>query len=66
MVAMSTATAPRMVTGDWSGPLIWSMPPIKMIPLMAFVTLMSGVWSDGVTFQITCQPMITASTNTVR
>ena len=42
------------------------MPPTTMMPLMAFVTLISGVCSAGVTFQITCQPMKHASTNTVR
>ena len=39
---------------------------MTMIPEIAFVTLMRGVWSAGVTFQITCQPTTTASRNTVR
>src|SRR5262245_62266438 len=42
------------------------MPPMTMMPLMALVTLMSGVCSAGVTFQITCQPTTQASRNTVR
>ena len=33
---------------------------------MALVTLISGVCSAGVTFQITCQPMTQASANTVK
>ena len=37
-----------------------------MIPLIAFVTLMSGVCSAGVTLQTTCQPTKQARTNTVR
>ena len=48
------------------GPDSCSMPPITMMPLIALVTLISGVCSAGVTFQITCQPMKHASTNTVR
>ncbi len=42
------------------------MPPITMMPEIAFVTLISGVCRAGVTFQITCQPTTTASRNTVR
>ena len=42
------------------------MPPTTMMPLMALVTLISGVCSAGVTFQITCQPTTQASANTVR
>ena len=37
-----------------------------MIPLIAFVTLMSGVCSEGETFQITCQPTKQAKINTVK
>src|SRR5205807_6722653 len=40
--------------------------PTTMIPLIALVTLISGVWSAGVTDQMICQPTITAITNTVR
>ena len=47
-------------------PRISSMPPMRMMPLMALVTLMSGVCSAGVTFQMTCQPTTHASRNTVR
>ena len=43
-----------------------SMPPMTMMPLMALVTLISGVCSAGVTFQMTCQPTTHASRNTVR
>ena len=42
------------------------MPPMRMMPLIALVTLMSGVCSAGVTFQTTCQPTTQASRNTVR
>src|SRR5947208_15326905 len=42
------------------------MPPMTMMPLIALVTLMSGVCSAGVTFQITCQPTTHASRKTVR
>ena len=42
------------------------MPPTRMIPLIAFVTLMSGVCSAGVTFHTTCHPTTHASRNTVR
>ena len=43
-----------------------SMPPMTMMPLIALVTLISGVCSAGVTFQTTCQPTTHASRNTVR
>ncbi len=42
------------------------MPPITMMPLIALVTLISGVCSAGVTFHTTCQPTMHASANTVR
>src|SRR5207248_9191978 len=45
---------------------ICSIPPMMMMPEMAFVTDMSGVCNAGVTFQITCHPTKTASTNTVK
>ena len=64
--ASRMAAAPRSTTGDSSGPLTSSMPPTTMMPLTALVTLMSGVCSAGVTFQITCQPTTQASANTVR
>src|SRR3954468_17502797 len=66
MVAISTAITERMVTGDWMGPEICSMPPTKMMPLTALVTLINGVCSAGVTFHTTCQPTKQASTNTVK
>jgi len=37
-----------------------------MMPLIAFVTLISGVCSAGVTFHTTWKPMKTAITNTVK
>ena len=37
-----------------------------MMPLIALVTLISGVCSAGVTFHTTCQPTMHASANTVR
>src|SRR6478752_8090956 len=66
IVASSTAAALSSVTGEAIGPEICSIPPTKMMPLMALVTLISGVCSAGVTFQTTCQPTKQASTNTVR
>jgi hypothetical protein len=39
---------------------------MTMIPLIAFVTDISGVWRAGVTFQTTCQPTTHARMNTVR
>src|SRR3954467_4587223 len=66
IVASSTAAALSRVTGEEMGPEICSIPPTKMMPLMAFVTLINGVCSAGVTFHTTCQPTKQASTNTVR
>src|SRR3954468_927860 len=66
IVAISTAIADKTVTGDVSGPDICSMPPTKMMPLTALVTLINGVCSAGVTFHTTCQPMKQASTKTVK
>ena len=48
------------------GPLTCNMPPITMMPLIALVTLISGVCSAGVTFHTTCHPTMHASANTVR
>ena len=39
--------------GSNTGPLTCSIPPMTMMPLMALVTLMSGVCSAGVTLQTT-------------
>src|SRR6187402_1443218 len=47
MVASRTATAPNTVTVAPGGPETWSMPPTMMMPLMALVTLMSGVERGG-------------------
>src|SRR5439155_21093370 len=63
--ASSTATAPRIVVTVRSRPRPSRSPPIKMMPDTALVTLMSGVCNAGVTFQITCQPTMQASRNTV-
>ena len=43
IVASSTAAALSNVTGELSGPEIWSIQPTRMMPLMALVTLISGV-----------------------
>jgi hypothetical protein len=48
MVATRTASAPSAEARS-SSPPICSMPPTMMMPLMALVTLMSGVWSAGET-----------------
>ena len=40
--------------------------PIAMMLEIALVTLMSGVWSAGVTFQTTWYPTKQAKTNTVK
>src|SRR5690606_38581387 len=63
MVAMRIAMAPRMVAALVGRPVTCSMPARMMMPLMALVTAMSGVWSAGATFQMTCQPTKQASTN---
>ncbi len=64
--ASRMAAAPSRTGADVVGPLTVSMPPTTMMPLMALVTLMSGVWSAGVTFQTTCHPTMHASAKTVR
>jgi len=40
-----------------------SIPPTAMIPEIALVTLIRGVWREGVTDQTTWKPTITARTN---
>src|SRR4029077_15343120 len=65
MAATRMATPPSASAPD-PPPNSASMPPIRMMPLMALVTLMSGVCSAGVTFQMMCQPTTQASRNTVR
>ena len=50
-------------------PAVWTArtrPPTTMMPLIALVTLISGVCSAGVTLQMTCQPTKQARTKTVR
>ncbi len=66
MVPMKIAIAPKITVGDIACPEICSMPPMIMMPLMALVTLIKGVCSDGDTFQITCQPTKQAKINTVK
>src|SRR5882757_794046 len=66
IVASSTAAALSSVTGEDNGPEICSIPPTRMMPLMAFVTLIKGVCKAGVTFHTTCQPTKHASTTIVR
>ena len=51
MVATRTAAAPRMRTRPEDEPSC-SMPPMTMMPLMALVTLMSGVCSAGRTWHL--------------
>src|SRR5688500_16778927 len=64
--ASRIAAAPSITAEDVGRPLTVSMPPTTMIPLIALVTLISGVCSAGVTFHTTCQPTMHASANTVR
>ena len=64
IAAKSAASAPRTDATSSPAPTC-SMPPMMMMPLIAFVTLMSGVWSAGVTLQMTCQPTKHARMNTV-
>ena len=66
IVPIKMAIAPKMVVGAVGAPEICSIPPMIIIPLMAFVTLIKGVCRAGVTFQITCQPTKHASTKTVK
>ena len=44
----------------------WSMAPTTTIPEIAFVTAISGVCSEWLTFQITWKPTKQASTKTVK
>ena len=53
IVARRIAAVPTITIGDESGPLICSMPPSTMMPLMALVTLISGVCRAGVTLHTT-------------
>ena len=53
IAAINTATAPRIDVRFKSEPDNCNMPPTKMIPLIAFVTLISGVCRAGLTFQTT-------------
>src|SRR5262245_19668282 len=64
IVANSVATT-ATATDVPSSPLPLNSPPTTMMPLIAFVTLISGVWSAGVTFHTTWNPTNTAITNTV-
>ncbi len=66
MVASRMAAAASRVTAEPGGPDTCSMPPIRMMPLIALVTLISGVCSAGVTFHTTCQPTKQASMKMVR
>src|SRR3712207_2720047 len=66
IVPTRIAIAPRMVVYELDPPEICSIPPIMMMPLMALVTLISGVCKAGFTFQITCQPIKQAKTNTMK
>ena len=60
------ATAPKTVVAENDSPEICSIPPTMIIPLIALVTLINGVWSAGVTFQMTCHPTKHAKTKTVK
>ena len=64
MVPMRMAIAPKIVVGEVKDADIWRTPPTMIMPLIALVTLIRGVWRAGLTFQITCQPTKQASTNT--
>ena len=52
MVAIRTATAASSAMTP-RGEITYNTAPMTIIPLMALVTLISGVCSEGVTFQIT-------------
>src|SRR5579859_6199392 len=65
MVANSVATS-ATPSDEPSRPWLPRRPPTTMMPLIALVTLISGVCSAGVTFQTTWKPTNTAITNTVR
>ena len=64
IAAKSAASAPSTLAAS-SVDETWSMPPMMMMPLIAFVTLISGVWSAAVTLQMTCQPTKHARMKTV-
>ena len=64
MVAAVTATKPSQVaTRFWSEPAATSEPTSEMA-LMAFVALMSGVWSSAGTFVMIWKPTKPARTKT--
>src|SRR6201999_4254460 len=65
MVANSVATIATQPAVS-SGCALDRRPPTTMMPLIALVTLISGVCSAGVTFHTTWNPTNTAITNTVR
>ena len=65
MVARMTATRPRAIcSGSWAVAAI-RMAPTRMMPWMAFVPDMSGVWRIVGTLEITSKPTKIASTKTV-
>lgn len=66
IVAIRTAIAPKIVVKLSVEPESWSIPPTRIIPLMAFVTLIKGVCRAGLTLQTSCQPTKQASIKTVK
>ena len=54
-----------LVSAQGSAPVTKSMPPTKIMPLMALVTLIKGVCREGVTFQTTMYPTKQDNTKTV-
>ena len=66
MLATSIAIKAMMVMGSEMSLVVSSRPPMMMMPEMALVTAIKGVCKEWDTFQITCQPMKTERTNTVK
>ena len=47
--AKKTASMAQATFADTMGPPSWSIPPMTMIPEIALVTEINGVWRAGVT-----------------
>src|ERR1700704_5989232 len=65
IVARITATRPRAICSGSRAVAAIRMAPTRMMPWMAFVPDMSGVWRIVGTLEMTSKPMKMASTKTV-
>ena len=63
--AKNTPIDPQiLLPSNHAGELNSNILPTMMIPLIALVTLIKGVWRDAVTFQMTMYPMKMAKMKT--